>query len=57
MRIGSENWYTAPILAERIIWRKFLSIRSLKKKMEKIGDSTNPYDLLQIWERQIEKKF
>ena len=23
--------------------------------MEKIGDSTNPYDLLQIWERQIEK--
>ena len=57
MRIGSENWYTAPILVERIIWRKFLSIRSLKKKMEKIGDSTNPYDLLQIWERQIEKKF
>lgn len=55
MRIGSDNWYTAPILAEQIIWRKFLSIRSLKKKMEKIGDSTNPYDLLQIWERQIEK--
>ena len=55
MRIGSENWYTAPILAERIIWRKFLSIRSLKKKMEKIGDSTSPYDLLQIWERKIEK--
>lgn len=35
MRIGSENWYTAPILAERIIWRKFLSIRSLKKKWRK----------------------
>lgn len=35
MRIGSDYWYTAPILAERIIWRKFLSIRSLKKKWRK----------------------